>query len=97
MQMISLLALRAKLGGRSRNAIFEDIARGILPAPLKFSSSPAARCYWDEAAVDRALAALFPAGECETSEQPGEGGFRDRHSQGAAGDVAATTKTGGAA
>jgi predicted DNA-binding transcriptional regulator AlpA len=96
MRLLDLPSLRKKLGGRSRNSIFDDIERGILPAPLKFSSAPAARCYWDEAAVDRALAALIPAPADAASAQPGEGGFRDRHSQGATGHASASAKAGGA-
>ncbi len=36
--------LRAKLGGRSRSAIYIDLATGRLPPPLKLGG----RLYWPE-------------------------------------------------
>jgi predicted DNA-binding transcriptional regulator AlpA len=58
-QYIPLERLRQKLGGRSRSTIYNDMAAGRLPLPLKLGR----KLYWDEAAVDahlRALAAEAP-------------------------------------
>jgi predicted DNA-binding transcriptional regulator AlpA len=46
--------LRGKLGGRSRSAIYLDLAAGRLPQPVKLGR----RLLWDEAAVDAHLRAL---------------------------------------
>lgn len=46
--------LRAKLGGRGRTTVYRDVEIGRLPKPIKLGS----RLYWDEAAVDAALAAI---------------------------------------
>jgi prophage regulatory protein len=40
--------LRAKLGGRSRSAIYGDLAAGRLPQPVKLGG----KLYWSESAVD---------------------------------------------
>jgi predicted DNA-binding transcriptional regulator AlpA len=51
--------LREKLGGRSRAAIYLDLALGRLPQPVKLGG----RLYWPEADIDahlRALAAEAP-------------------------------------
>lgn len=48
---LTLAELRAKLGGRSRSAIYGDIAAGRLPQPLKLG----ARVYWPEGALDAFL------------------------------------------
>ncbi|MGG7643900.1 helix-turn-helix transcriptional regulator [Rhodovulum sp. YNF3179] len=58
MRFITLQQLRNKMGGRSRNAIFADIERGLLPPPKKFGDGPGAKNYWNEAEVDRALETL---------------------------------------
>ena len=42
---------RAKLGGRSRSAIYADIAAGRLPQPLKLGG----RILWPEGALDAFL------------------------------------------
>lgn len=60
MNLITFEQLRAKLGGRSRNAIFDDIARGRLPPPKKFGDTKGAKNYWDEGEVDRSLAVSIP-------------------------------------
>lgn len=39
--------LRVILAGRSRNAIYEDVKRGDLPAPVKLGG----KLYWNEAEV----------------------------------------------
>lgn len=48
---LTLHELSAKLGGRSRSAIYADIAPGRLPQPLKLG----ARVYWPEGALDAFL------------------------------------------
>ena len=42
---------RAKLGGRSRSAIYTDLEAGRLPRPVK----PGGRLYWPEGDVDSHL------------------------------------------
>ena len=41
---LTLTELRAKLGGRSRSAIYLDLAAGRLPQPMKLGG----RLYWPE-------------------------------------------------
>lgn len=48
---LTLHEVSAKLGGRSRSAIYSDIAAGRLPRPLKLG----ARVYWPEGALDAFL------------------------------------------
>lgn len=48
---LTLYEVSAKLGGRSRSAIYGDIAAGRLPQPLKLG----ARVYWPEGALDAFL------------------------------------------
>lgn len=48
---LTLHEVSAKLGGRSRSAIYGDIAAGRLPQPLKLG----ARVYWPEGALDAFL------------------------------------------
>lgn len=43
--------LRAKLGGRSRSAIYLDLAAGRLPQPVKLGG----RLYWPEGDVEAHL------------------------------------------
>lgn len=50
---LTLRELSAKLGGRSRSAIYGDIAAGRLPQPLKLGG----RIYWPESALDDFLRA----------------------------------------
>lgn len=50
---LTLSELRAKLGNRSRSAIYLDLAAGRLPQPLKLGG----RLYWPEADVDAFLRA----------------------------------------
>lgn len=45
---LTLNDLRAKLGNRSRSAIYLDVKAGRLPSPLKLGG----RIYWPEADVD---------------------------------------------
>lgn len=54
MQYIDLHALRRKLGGRSRSAVYLDVAAGRLPQPVKLGG----RLLWPEHEIDVALAAL---------------------------------------
>lgn len=51
---LTLNELRAKLGGRSRSAIYLDIAANRLPKPIKLGG----RLYWPEGDVDAHLRAL---------------------------------------
>ncbi|MGR3548258.1 MAG: helix-turn-helix transcriptional regulator [Roseovarius sp.] len=48
---LTLTELRAKLGGRSRSAIYLDLAAGRLPPPIKLGG----RLYWPEGDVDAHL------------------------------------------
>lgn len=48
---LTLTELRAKLGGRSRSAIYTDLEAGRLPKPLKLGG----RLYWPECDVDEHL------------------------------------------
>ena len=48
---ITLSELRAKLGNRSRSAIYLDLEAGRLPQPLKLGG----RLYWPEADLDAHL------------------------------------------
>jgi len=43
--------LRAKLGKRSRSAIYKDLAAGRLPQPIKLGG----RLYWPEGIIDKHL------------------------------------------
>jgi len=53
-QYLTLKELRAKLGGRSRSAIYVDLEAGRLPKPMKLGG----RLYWAEDVVDAHLRAL---------------------------------------
>jgi predicted DNA-binding transcriptional regulator AlpA len=48
---LTLTELRAKLGDRSRSAIYEDLKMGRLPQPLKLGG----RLYWGEDDVEAHL------------------------------------------
>lgn len=48
---LTLRELREKLGGRSRSAIYLDLAAGRLPQPVKLGG----RLYWPEGDVDAHL------------------------------------------
>jgi prophage regulatory protein len=48
---MTLNELRAKLGNRSRSAIYLDLAAGRLPQPLKLGG----RLYWPEGDVETHL------------------------------------------
>lgn len=48
---LTLTELRAKLGKRSRSAIYEDLAAGRLPQPVKLGG----RLYWPEGDVEAHL------------------------------------------
>ena len=48
---LTLTELRAKLGNRSRSAIYTDLATGRLPQPIKLGG----RIYWAEDEVDAHL------------------------------------------
>ena len=51
---LTLTELRAKLGNRSRSAIYLDLAAGRLPQPVKLGG----RLYWPEAELDAHLRTL---------------------------------------
>ncbi len=48
---LTLAELRAKLGNRSRSAIYADLAAGRLPKPIKLGG----RIYWADGDVDAHL------------------------------------------
>lgn len=54
MKYITLTELRAKLGNRSRSAIYLDLELGRLPQPIKLGG----RLYWPEGDVEVHLRAL---------------------------------------
>jgi len=54
MQYLNFRELRAKLGNRSRSAVYLDLAAGRLPQPVKLGG----RLYWPEADVDAHLRAM---------------------------------------
>jgi prophage regulatory protein len=51
---LTLTELRSKLGGRSRSAIYLDLAKGRLPQPIKLGS----RLYWSEGDIEDHLRTL---------------------------------------
>ena len=51
---LTLAELRSKLGGRSRSAIYRDLADGRLPQPVKLGS----RLYWPEGDIEDHLRTL---------------------------------------
>lgn len=51
---LTLTELRAKLGNRSRSAIYADLAADRLPQPIKLGG----RIYWPEGDVDAHLSSL---------------------------------------
>jgi len=51
---LTLTELRAKLGKRSRSAIYLDLAAGRLPQPAKLGG----RLYWPEGDVDDHMRSL---------------------------------------
>ena len=50
-RFLTLTELRAKLGNRSRSAIYTDLKAGRLPKPLRLGG----RLYWPEADVEAHL------------------------------------------
>jgi len=56
-QYLTLSELRAKLGGRSRSAIYVDLKLGRLPQPIKLGG----RLYWPEGDVDAHLRDMLAA------------------------------------
>lgn len=48
---LTLTKLRAKLGGRSRSAVYDDLSAGRLPQPIKLGG----RLYWPEDEVEAHL------------------------------------------
>ena len=51
---LTLTELRAKLGGRSRSAIYTDLEAGRLPQPVKLGG----RLYWPEGDIEAHLGTL---------------------------------------
>jgi len=51
---LTFTELRSKLGGRSRSAIYLDLANGRLPQPVKLGS----RLYWPEGDIEDHLRTL---------------------------------------
>ena len=51
MKYLTLSELRAKLGNRSRSAIYNDLEAGRLPQPIKLGG----RIYWAEGDIDAHL------------------------------------------
>lgn len=51
---LTLTELRAKLGNRSRSAVYIDLEAGRLPQPLKLGG----RLYWPEEDLENFLQAL---------------------------------------
>ena len=64
-RFLTLTELRAKLGNRSRSAIYADLAAGRLPQPVKLGG----RLYWPEADLEAHLRGM--AGD--TGEAPMKG------------------------
>lgn len=53
-RFLTLTELRAKLGNRSRSAIYTDLEAGRLPKPIKLGG----RLYWPEGDLDTHMRAL---------------------------------------
>jgi len=54
MKYLTFTELRAKIGGRSRSAIYLDLAAGRLPQPVKLGG----KLYWPEGDIDAHLRGL---------------------------------------
>jgi len=54
MKYLNFTELRAKIGGRSRSAIYLDLAAGRLPQPIKLGG----KLYWPEGDVETHLRGL---------------------------------------
>lgn len=54
MKYLTLSELSAKLGNRSRSAIYNDLEAGRLPQPIKLGG----RIYWAEGDIDAHLQSL---------------------------------------
>jgi prophage regulatory protein len=53
-RFLTLTELRARIGNRSRSAIYNDLEAGRLPQPVKLGG----RLYWPEGDVEAHLRAL---------------------------------------
>ena len=53
-QYLTFPELRARLGNRSRSAIYIDLAAGRLPPPIKLGG----RLYWPEGDIEKHLGAM---------------------------------------
>lgn len=56
-QYLNFAELRARLGGRSRSAVYVDLAAGRLPKPIRLGG-PHGRLYWPEDVIAEHLRAL---------------------------------------
>lgn len=56
-RLITMAELRAKLGNRSRSAIYADLSAGRLPKPIKLGG----RIYWRESDIDQRMNDLAKA------------------------------------
>jgi len=56
---LTLTKLREKLGGRSRSAIYTDLAEGRLPKPIKLGG----KLYWPSEDVEKHLHDLMQAAQ----------------------------------
>ena len=54
MKYLTFTELRAKIGGRSRSAIYLDLSAGRLPQPVKLGG----KLYWPEGDIDAHLRGL---------------------------------------
>jgi|TARA_R110000744_G_scaffold167252_1_gene284628 prophage regulatory protein len=62
----TLTEVRSKLGGRSRSAIYLDLAHGRLPQPIKLGG----RLYWPEGDLEAHLKNLQKVGTEVGQETP---------------------------
>ena len=67
MKYINFSELRAKLGNRSRSAIYLDLTARRLPDPFKIGG----RLYWDEDEVDEHLRKLRQQKPIRIRRRPG--------------------------
>lgn len=54
---LTMKDLRAKLKGRARSSIYQDVENNRLPKPMRLGG----KLYWSETAVDAAMAELQAA------------------------------------
>jgi predicted DNA-binding transcriptional regulator AlpA len=54
-KLLNIKETSRKLGGRSRASLYNDVAAGRLPPPIKIGG----RIYWSDAQLDAHIAALL--------------------------------------